>query len=142
MEHVKWGFIGCGSVTEKKSGPAFSKIPGSSTVAVMRRDLEKAADYAKRHNIPRWYNKAEDLVNDHDVNAIYIATPPGSHSFYTEMAAEAKKPVYVEKPMALNYKECEAMIKTCEKIRCRFLLHITDVILINLLKLKPCLIIM
>lgn len=115
MEQIKWGFIGCGNVTEKKSGPAFSKIPGSTTVAVMRRHLEKAEDYAKRHNIPRWYNDAEQLINDPEVNAVYIATPPGSHAFYTKMAARAKKAVYVEKPMALNFEECQEMIAACEE---------------------------
>jgi predicted dehydrogenase len=49
MSDINWGIIGCGNVTEKKSGPAFNKIANSSLVAVMRRDAEKAADYAQRH---------------------------------------------------------------------------------------------
>jgi predicted dehydrogenase len=49
---VKWGIIGCGDVTERKSGPAFNKVPNSSLVAVMRRSADKAADYAKRHHVP------------------------------------------------------------------------------------------
>lgn len=53
LDKVKWGFIGCGEVTEKKSGPAFALIEGSEVVAVMSRDKEKAQSYAKRHNIPR-----------------------------------------------------------------------------------------
>ena len=51
LDKVKWGFIGCGEVTEKKSGPAFALIEGSEVVAVMSRDKEKAQSYAKRHNI-------------------------------------------------------------------------------------------
>ena len=78
LDKVKWGFIGCGEVTEKKSGPAFSMIRNSEVVAVMSRDLEKAASYAHRNNIPRWYNDAQLLIGDEDVNAIYIATPPSS----------------------------------------------------------------
>ena len=50
---IQWGFIGCGSVTERKSGPAFGKVEGSKVVAVMRRDIEKAKDYAKRHGIKK-----------------------------------------------------------------------------------------
>ena len=50
LDKVKWGFIGCGEVTEKKSGPAFALIEGSEVVAVMSRDKEKAQSYAKRHN--------------------------------------------------------------------------------------------
>lgn len=103
IQKINWGIIGCGDVTEIKSGPAFNKVPGSSLVAVMRRNGEKAADYAKRHLVPRWYADASQLINDPDVNAIYIATPPSSHEQYALAAIAAGKPVYVEKPMAFNY---------------------------------------
>ncbi len=115
MDDIKWGIIGCGDVTEVKSGPAFSKIEHSELVAVMRRNAEKAEDYAKRHQVPRWYTDADDLINDPEVNAIYIATPPNSHADYTKKAAAAGKPVYVEKPMGLNYQECLSMISACQK---------------------------
>lgn len=103
---ISWGFIGCGEVTEKKSGPAFSLVEGSKVVAVMSRRAERASDYARRHNIPRWYTDAQELVNDPDVNAVYIATPPSSHATYAIMAMKAGKPVYVEKPLASSYEEC------------------------------------
>ncbi|HEY9259630.1 Gfo/Idh/MocA family oxidoreductase [Chitinophaga sp.] len=102
METIKWGIIGCGDVTEVKSGPAFNKVPNSSLVAVMRRDGAKAQDYAIRHGVPKWYDDAAALINDAAVNAIYIATPPLQHEDYTLMAIAAGKPVYVEKPMTLN----------------------------------------
>ncbi|MDP4282890.1 MAG: Gfo/Idh/MocA family oxidoreductase [Bacteroidota bacterium] len=103
MENIKWGIIGCGDVTEVKSGPAFNKVNNSSLVAVMRRDAEKAKDYALRHHVPKWYDDASALINDEEVNAIYIATPPAFHEEYTLAAFEAGKPVYLEKPMTLNY---------------------------------------
>ncbi|KGP90267.1 oxidoreductase [Pontibacillus chungwhensis BH030062] len=115
METIRWGIIGCGDVTEVKSGPGFQLADNSSLVAVMRRNGELAKDYAERHNVPKWYDKAEDLVHDSEVDAVYIATPPGSHKEYTEMVAKAGKPVYVEKPMALNTEECQAMIDVCEE---------------------------
>jgi len=115
MEKIRWGIIGCGDVTEKKSGPALQKIENSSLIAVMRRTGELAKDYAERHNVPFWYDKAEDLINNKEVNAVYIATPPSTHKKYTVMAAEAGLPVYVEKPMARNYKEAQKMIKVCQK---------------------------
>lgn len=115
MKKVKWGIIGCGDVTEKKSGPALQKIKDSELVAVMRRTGELAKDYAERHNVPRWYDQAEDLINDPEVNAVYVATPPSTHKKYTIMAAEAGLPVYVEKPMARNHKEAQKMIKVCQK---------------------------
>ena len=102
MEIINWGIIGCGDVTEVKSGPAFNKVKNSSLVAVMRRDAGKAKDYAERHNVPKWYDDANALINDEEVNAIYIATPPAFHEKYAMAAFHAGKPVYVEKPMALN----------------------------------------
>jgi len=102
MKEIKWGIIGCGDVTEVKSGPAFNKVPNSSLVAVMRRDVAKARDYASRHNVPGWYDNAEKLINDPEVNAVYIATPPLQHEEYTLLSLAAGKPVYVEKPMTLN----------------------------------------
>lgn len=109
MDHVNWGIIGCGDVTEVKSGPAFNKAPNSKLVAVMRRNAEKAADYARRHNVEKWYSDAIDLIEDPDVNAIYVATPPSSHLQYTLAALERGKPVYVEKPMAMNVSEAREM---------------------------------
>src|SRR3712207_4648249 len=76
MHTIKWGIIGCGDVTEVKSGPAFSKVPGSALVAVMRRNADKARDYALRRGVPRWYSDAAALINDGEVNAVYVATPP------------------------------------------------------------------
>ncbi|MBO7660796.1 MAG: Gfo/Idh/MocA family oxidoreductase, partial [Bacteroidaceae bacterium] len=106
MQTVKWGFIGCGEVTEKKSGPAFGKIEGSKVVAVMSRNKEKAESYAQRHHIKKFYTDAQSLVSDPEVNAVYIATPPSSHATYAIMAMRAGKPVYVEKPLASNYDDC------------------------------------
>lgn len=56
-----------------------NKVTDSSVVAVMRRNAEKAKDYAERHGIPKWYADADELINDPEVNAVYIATPPNSH---------------------------------------------------------------
>jgi len=106
---IRWGIIGCGNVTELKSGPAFNKVPNSSLVAVMRRDAALAKDYAKRHGVPKWYGHAADLINDPAINAIYIATPPKQHEEYAIAAMQAGKPVYVEKPMALDLAACKRM---------------------------------
>jgi predicted dehydrogenase len=115
MKTIKWGIIGCGDVTEVKSGPGFQKAENSALVAVMRRDEERAKDYAQRHNVPKWYDNADDLINDPEVDAVYIATPPAFHKEYTLKCARAGKTVYVEKPMALNYLETQEMIDACKK---------------------------
>jgi predicted dehydrogenase len=113
MQTIRWGMIGCGDVTEIKSGPGFQKADHSSLVAVMRRNGALARDYAERHHVPRSYDNAEALIGDPEVDAVYIATPPSSHKQYTIMSAAAGKPVYVEKPMALNFDECQEMIEKC-----------------------------
>ena len=115
MKTIRWGILGCGDVTEVKSGPAFQKIEGSELAAVMRRDAEKARDYAQRHGVPKWYDDAERLIHDPDVDAVYVATPPSSHAEYVLKVAEAGKPVYVEKPMALHYQDCQRMIEVCHQ---------------------------
>ena len=107
---VRWGILGCGDVTEIKSGPGFQHATGSALVAVMRRDRAKAEDYARRHGVPRAYDRAADLVNDPDVDAIYVASPPSTHLELAQLAARAGKPCLVEKPMAVSHRECEAMI--------------------------------
>lgn len=115
LKEINWGIIGCGDVTEIKSGPPLYKLEHSKLVAVMRRDAEKAADYAKRHHVPKWYSNADDLINDSEVNAVYIATPPNTHAQYAIQAMKAGKVTYVEKPMARNYAECLEMIKVSEE---------------------------
>lgn len=114
-KEVRWGILGVGNVCEVKSAPAMNLIPNSKIVAVMRRSEEKVKDYAERHGVPKWYTSASDLVNDPEVNAIYIATPPNAHLELATLVAKSGKPVYVEKPMARNHAECLEMIAICEK---------------------------
>lgn len=113
--NVRWGIIGCGDVTEKKSGPAFNKVKDSQLLAVMRRDAAKAADYAQRHQVADWYSKVEDLLDNPSLNAIYIATPPSSHLDYALKALKAGKNVYVEKPVTLNADEATLLLEAVRK---------------------------
>jgi 1,5-anhydro-D-fructose reductase (1,5-anhydro-D-mannitol-forming) len=112
---VRWGIIGCGDVTEVKSGPGFALARGSELVAVMRRSGALAADYAKRHGVGRWYDNADALIADPEVDAVYVATPPGSHAQYALAIAAAGKPAYVEKPMARHGPECDRMVEAFER---------------------------
>ncbi|MCF7560665.1 Gfo/Idh/MocA family oxidoreductase [Sabulilitoribacter multivorans] len=102
---INWGIIGCGNVTEIKSGPAFKNTEGFNLEAVMRRDAEKAEDYAKRHTVKKFHTDADELINDSDIDAIYIATPPDTHHYYALKVAKAGKPCCIEKPITPNYHE-------------------------------------
>lgn len=136
MEEVRWGIIGAGNVCEVKSGPPLQRTKGSKLVAVMRRNAEKAKSFAERHNVPKWYDDADALINDPEVNAIYIATPPSSHEEYTLKAATAGKPVYVEKPMARTHKECLSMVAACKNANVPLYTAFYRRTLPNILKVK------
>jgi 1,5-anhydro-D-fructose reductase (1,5-anhydro-D-mannitol-forming) len=112
---MRWGIVGVGSVCEVKSGPAFQKAEGSSLVAVMRRDRVKAADFAARHGVPVVHATADALIADPGVDAVYIATPPGSHAELAVRVAAAGKPCLVEKPMARTHAETLAMVEAFER---------------------------
>jgi 1,5-anhydro-D-fructose reductase (1,5-anhydro-D-mannitol-forming) len=111
-EIIRWGILGCGDVTELKSGPALQKASGSQLVAVMRRDARKAEDYARRHNVPFWTNDAEELINRPDVDIVYVAAPPGAHLELALKVCAAGKPCYMEKPMARSATESIVMLET------------------------------
>ena len=102
---VKWGIIGCGQVTEVKSGPAFQLTKGFQVYAVMRRNLEKLEDYALRHGVEQYYTNAEELIHDKKVDAIYIATPPHMHKHFALQVAKAGKICCIEKPFTTSYQE-------------------------------------
>lgn len=109
LKKLRWGIIGCGDVTEVKSGPAYQNTEGFELVAVMRRNAEKAADYAQRHNVPKFYTNADDLIADDEVDAVYVATPPDSHKHYGLKVANAGKICCIEKPMSPNYADSLAI---------------------------------
>jgi predicted dehydrogenase len=117
MRTIRWGIVGCGDVTEVKSGPGFANATNSALVAVMRRDAALAADYARRHGVPRWHADADAILRAPDIDAVYVATTPETHRDYVLRCAAAGKPVLVEKPMALTADECDAMIAACDAAR-------------------------
>ncbi len=109
---LRWGVIGCGGVTEKKSVPAYKTTSGFTVDMVMRRDAQKAKDYAKRHYIPKWTTNADEVINNPNIDAIYIATPPDTHKFYALKVATAGKPCCIEKPMAPTYEDSLAIYES------------------------------
>ncbi len=117
MDTIKWGMIGCGNVTEVKSGPAFNKVAHSALVAVFSRNIEKAVDYALRHAVPKCYATVQELLDDQEINAVYIATPPDVHEEYALAALKAGKFVYVEKPMALNAAAAKRMLEATQRYK-------------------------
>ena len=118
MKLVRWGMIGCGDVAEVKAGPGFQKASGSMLTAVMRRDIDKARDFASRHHVDRVHATAADLIADPEVDAVYIATPPASHCELALAVARGRKPCLVEKPMAMTHRECVEMVDAFDAAGC------------------------
>lgn len=110
MPTIRWGMIGCGAVTEVKSGPAYQQAEGSALVAVASRSPAAAVDYARRHGVPMAYADIDELIAASDVDAVYVATPPSSHLELALRVARAGKPCCVEKPMALDHEQCLRML--------------------------------
>lgn len=115
LKLIRWGIIGCGSVTEIKSGPPYYKVEGFELAAVMRRDEDKVKDYARRHEVKKYYTNADKLIEDPEIDAIYIATPPDSHKYYGLKVAAAGKPCCIEKPLSPNYYDSLAIYEEFEK---------------------------
>jgi len=111
---IRWGIIGCGAVTEIKSGPAYQKTQGFELTTVMRRNLALTQDYACRHGVAHALSDADELINDKNIDAIYIATPPDSHKYYALLTAKAGKVCCIEKPIAPNYQDALAIQEAFE----------------------------
>lgn len=118
-EIIRWGIIGAGAVCEVKSGPGFYKAPGSQLLAVMRRDLDKARDFAARHQVAEFYDDTQALLHHPQIDALYIATPPAQHLHYALAAIKAGKHVYIEKPVTLNAAECAQLIAAAEQAKAK-----------------------
>jgi predicted dehydrogenase len=115
MTTLKWGLIGCGDISKKRIAPALRDLENCELIAVNRANYNLAEEFAKEFGAQKWYKDWYDLVTDPEIEAVYIATPVNLHAEQTIAAAEAGKHVLCEKPMALHVRECDAIIKTCEK---------------------------
>lgn len=111
---IRWGFLGCGKVVHKKSGDAFRNVPDSTIAAIMRRDIDAAKASAEHFGASQFCDDVTKLLTM-DIDAVYIATPPGLHYEQAMMCLKAGKPVYLEKPFARNYTEAKALTESFEK---------------------------
>ena len=115
MKHISWGFIGLGEATERKSGAAFNAVTESHVEAVFSRSAHDARTYANLYGVPHWYTDAQSMIENPNVNAIYIATPPSAHAAYAIMAMRAGKPCLIEKPLASSYEDCVRINRVAEQ---------------------------
>lgn len=115
MKKLKWGLIGCGDIARKRVAPALRDLPNSDFIAVSRARHELAESFAVEFGAYKWYGTWQELIDDEEIEAVYVATPVYLHCEQTVAAAEAGKHVLCEKPMGMNASECERMIEVCCK---------------------------
>jgi predicted dehydrogenase len=114
MKKLKYGLIGCGDIAQKRVAPAIGELENCELVAVNRARYELAEEFAQRFGAQRWHRTWRELISDSEVEAVYVATPHNQHMEQTIACAEAGKHVLCEKPMALNARDCRAMIDACK----------------------------
>jgi predicted dehydrogenase len=110
---VRFGLIGCGNISRKRVAPALRDSSLCELVAVNRAQTDKAEAFAKEFGARRWYADWRELLDDKEIDAVYVATPVYLHVEQVVAAAEAGKHLLCEKPMALNVAECRRMIEAC-----------------------------
>jgi predicted dehydrogenase len=113
MAVLRWGLIGCGDIAGKRVAPALRDLDNCRLVAVNRAQYDLAEQFAGEFGAQRWYKDWRDLLQDEEIDAVYIATPPNLHAEQTIAAAKSGKHVICEKPMALEVQACRRMIAAC-----------------------------
>lgn len=115
MKKLRWALVGCGDIARKRVAPALRDLDNCEFVGVCRQHPDLAEDFAKKFGAKKYYNSTGELVDDDEIDAVYVATPVYLHAEQTIAAAKAKKHILCEKPMALNPAQCDRMLKACRK---------------------------
>lgn len=110
----KVGIIGAGWIADKMA-EALSPLSDYCVYAIASRSLEKAAAFAERWNVQKAYGSYEEMLEDKDVDLVYIATPHSHHFPHTMLALEHGKHVLVEKAFTANAQEAEVLIRTARE---------------------------
>jgi predicted dehydrogenase len=109
---LRWGFLGCGSIASRL-GTDVAKLEDHKIQAIASRDSEKASKYAEKFSVPTQHTGQDaykKLVEDPEVDIVYVATPHNFHLEHASLALNAGKPVLCEKPFTVNAKEAEQLI--------------------------------
>ena len=112
---IRWGILGCGDVVRKRVARAILDEPNSELVAACRRNQAKLDEFCSQFGVTRAYAHDADLLDDDEIDAVYIATPVNLHCPQTVAAASQGKHVLVEKPMGMSVAECDEMIAACRE---------------------------
>ena len=116
---IGWGIVSLGRHATNKMAPAINAGSDGKLAAVYSRNMRIAEEFAEHHSAGAAYDTVDALLNDPNVDAVYVSSPNALHHQQTIEAARAGKHVLCEKPMALTVEDCEEMIAVCERARVR-----------------------
>lgn len=114
MEKFNIGIIGAGHIAEKMAF-TLNRMEDAAAYAVASRSLEKAENFASAHGVEKAYGSYEELLDDPQVDLVYVATPHSLHLRHVKMCLEKGKPVLCEKAFMLNRAEAEEAIRLSEE---------------------------
>ncbi len=106
---INWGIISTALIAREHLIPAINSTESGQVMAVASRDINKARDFAKAMNIPRYYGSYEELLADSDIDAVYNPLPNHLHIPWSLKSAEAGKHILCEKPVAINQEEASKL---------------------------------
>lgn len=121
MKIYNWAVLGCGRIARKFSSD-LKLLPNARLYAAASRDLERAQEFAGEFGFTRAYGSYEEMVNDPEIDVVYIATPHSFHHKHTMLCLNHKKAVLCEKAFAINKKEAEEMV-ACARANNTFLME-------------------
>jgi predicted dehydrogenase len=114
---VGFAVVGLGNIAQGSILPSFTQCKKAELVAVVSRDKAEAADVAIKFNVRAHYSTAEyaACLENPEISAVYVATPPGAHQPYTVQAALAGRHVLCEKPLAATSEQSSQMVEACRR---------------------------
>ena len=115
MEKIKWGVLGCAGIAAEQTIPAMQQAENAELYGIASRGLEKAEAFQKRFGFAKAYDSYEALLDDPQVQAVYIPLPNSLHGEWVRKAAAKGKHVLCEKPLSGSAKDVEDIIRCCDE---------------------------
>ncbi len=115
MKKVKWGVLGTADIARGQTIPGMQLAEHCELYAIAGRKIEKARDYQQAFGFQKAYGSYDELLNDPEVEAVYIPLPNDLHCEWSVKALKAKKHVLCEKPLAVSEAQAEEMFRTAEE---------------------------
>ncbi len=115
MKKVKWGILGAGGIADRRTMPGMLLADNAEIFAVMEINMEMAEKLREKYHAAYAYDNEDDLINNPEIDAVYIASPVVCHERQARKCADAGKNMLIEKPVSLNAQISESIVRECEE---------------------------